>query len=340
MTDFHLLITDWYRQNKRDLPWRETNDAYKIWLSEIMLQQTRVDQGMSYYYRFTENYPEITDLANASEDQVLRDWQGLGYYSRARNLHATAKIVAREFGGQFPASYAEIRSLKGIGDYTAAAIVSFSFNLPYAVLDGNVFRVLSRYFDIDTPIDSPAGKKLFGQLAQDQLDMNDPATYNQAIMELGALVCTPKKPKCIECPLNNGCQGYTKNTWSNLPVKAKKIKTRDRYFHYLVFEASGKTIIEQRSEKDIWQKLYQFPLIESEAPLSLEELKKLLGYLPDKSSEEIVHILSHQKIHARFHHFNFVPDKLEEQQLIIKKNELDLYALPRLIDRYLHDHSS
>ena len=340
MTDFHLLITDWYRQNKRDLPWRQTNDAYKIWLSEIMLQQTRVDQGMSYYYKFTQNYPEINDLAAASEDQVLRDWQGLGYYSRARNLHDTAKMISSEFGGKFPASYAEIRALKGIGDYTAAAIASFSFNLPHAVLDGNVFRVLSRYFDIDTPIDSPAGKKLFGQLAQDQLDKNDPATYNQAIMELGALVCTPKKPKCSECPLNNECQAYVKNTWSGLPVKAKKIKTRDRYFQYLVFEKNGETIIEQRSEKDIWQKLYQFPLIESEEPLSPEKLTRVLGHAPDHSSGEIVHFLSHQKIHARFYHFSFIPDMLQKQQLIVKKNELDQYALPRLIDRYLEDLSS
>jgi A/G-specific adenine glycosylase len=337
MTDFHLLITDWYRQNKRDLPWRETNDAYKIWLSEIILQQTRVDQGLSYYNKFNTNYPRISDLANASEDQVLRDWQGLGYYSRARNLHATAKIISDQYKGQFPESFEEIRSLKGIGDYTAAAIASFAFNLPHAVVDGNVYRVLSRFFALDTPIDSPLGKRTFSHLAQELLDKNDPATFNQAIMELGALICTPKKPDCEQCPLNDQCEARLKKNWSSLPVKAKKTKVKDRYFHYLIYESAGKTILEQRIQKDIWHKLYQFPLIESNRALSVEELKNRVGDHPVRSSQEIIHVLSHQRIHAQFHHFNFIPSNLEPQYLVIQKNDLDLYALPRLIDRYLEE---
>ena len=231
MVDFHLLIGIWYRLNKRELPWRKTNDPYLIWLSEIILQQTRVVQGLSYYLKFTHNYPTVFDLANASEQDVLKDWQGLGYYSRARNLHATAKVIASEYKGVFPKTFLEIKKLKGIGDYTAAAISSFAFNLPHAVVDGNVYRVLSRVFNIDLPIDSIEGKKYFAQLAKELLPNHDAAIHNQAIMEMGAIQCLPTNPLCDSCPLLEKCLSYHLKNTHERPVKVKKTKTRDRFFH-------------------------------------------------------------------------------------------------------------
>lgn len=337
MTDFHLQIKDWYRLNKRDLPWRHTNDPYKIWLSEVILQQTRVDQGLSYYLKFTQNYPSIEDLANASEEEVLRNWQGLGYYSRARNMHATAKQILNDFSGEFPNNYSEIKALKGIGDYTAAAMSSIAFDLPHAVVDGNVYRVLSRYFDLETPIDSNAGKKSFSDLAQQLLNENDPAQHNQAIMELGALVCTPKNPSCTTCPLNRQCLAFANSTIELRPVKTKKTKVRERYFHYFIFDSGQEVVLEKRTQKDIWQHLFQFPLHESPGDLDHEEITQLAGLPSVKKSEPITHILSHQRITARFHHFNLIPLNKIEQGLIVSKNELDDYALPRLIDRYLQE---
>jgi A/G-specific adenine glycosylase len=339
MADFHLLITDWYRLNKRELPWRFTNDPYKIWLSEIILQQTRVDQGLNYYLKFTKNYPSIFDLAAADEQQVLRDWQGLGYYSRARNLHFTAKSIVKDFNGQFPTTFTEIIKLKGIGEYTAAAIASFSFNESTAVVDGNVYRVLSRYFDIDLAIDSAIGKKYYSELANELINSNNPANHNQAVMELGALVCKPTQPNCLECPLNANCKALELKTIALRPVKEKKTKVRNRYFSFLVFESSKEIIIEQRIGKDIWTNLYQFPLIETDEVTTDSAIASLVGLNPVKCSDEIIHILSHQRLHAKFYHFNQMPTELKKGWLQIKKSELDDYPLPRLIDRYLESQS-
>jgi len=332
MTDFTRLITDWYRQNKRNLPWRETSDPYFIWLSEIILQQTRVEQGKNYYLKFKKNYPTIIDLANASEESILNDWQGLGYYSRARNLHFTAQHIRDHHNGIFPSDYTQIKSLKGIGDYTAAAISSFAFNKKHAVVDGNVYRLLSRVFNIDIPIDSNQGVKYFQSLANELIDENDPALHNQAIMEVGSLICSPKNPNCVECPLESKCLSKAIGNFDLLPVKSKKVNVKKRYFHYLIFQENDLTILEKRNEKDIWQHLYQFPMIESE---NTETPQNEIFTDKYNVSEEITHILTHQKITAKFYHFNFIPNNLEKKWNKIKLSDIQNYPLPRIIDRYL-----
>jgi A/G-specific adenine glycosylase len=341
MADFHLLTIDWYRQNMRDLPWRKTNNPYIIWLSEIILQQTRVDQGLNYFLKFQKHYPTVFDLAKADEQNVLNDWQGLGYYSRARNLHATAKRIVDEFEGVFPTDFKTLKTLKGVGDYTAAAIASFAYNLPHAVVDGNVYRVLSRVFNIDLAIDSGKGKKHFSELANELLPKNNPGEYNQSIMEFGALQCTPGSPNCQICPLESICLAKAENTISSRPVKAGKTKVRKRNLVYLIFEVGTKQIIEKRTAKDIWQHLYQFPLLEhptdNSNELILSEIKQTFNLSPFKISEKITHILSHQKITARFFHFNQFPENLSENWEIINTQDLSNYPLPRLIDRYLEN---
>jgi A/G-specific adenine glycosylase len=332
MDTFTRLITDWYRQNKRNLPWRETSDPYLIWISEIILQQTRVDQGINYYLTFKKNYPTISDLANASEESILNDWQGLGYYSRARNLHFSAQFIRDKHDGIFPKDYNEIKALKGVGNYTAAAVSSFAYNQKYAVVDGNVYRLLSRVFNIDTPIDSTEGIKYFQRLADELIDEKDPASHNQAIMEVGAIICTPKNPNCANCPLEIKCLAKSIGSIDNLPVKSKKTKVRKRFFHYLIFTESNETIIERRIKKDIWQHLYQFPMIETDSSQIPESL--LLKYAVIES-EEITHILSHQKITAKFYHFNTIPKKKEPHWIKIKKEDIQDFPLPRIIDRYL-----
>lgn len=332
MDDFTRLITDWYRLNKRTLPWRETSDPYLIWLSEIILQQTRVEQGKNYFLKFQNNYPTIIDLANASEQDILNDWQGLGYYSRARNLHQTARFVRDNYKGVFPNQFEQIKSLKGIGDYTAAAISSFAFNKKHAVVDGNVYRLLSRVFNIDTPIDSSQGIKYFQSLASELIDNNDPATHNQAIMEVGSLICLPKNPNCVECPLESKCLAKSIGNFESLPVKSKKAKVKKRFFHYLIFKNKQSIIIEKREDKDIWQHLYQFPLIESE---SAETPQSFHFNENHRVSEEITHILTHQKITAKFYHFDIIPNDLEKKWSKIDKTDIQDYPLPRIIDRYL-----
>lgn len=334
MSDFSLSITLWYRQNKRNLPWRKTNDPYRIWLSEIILQQTRVEQGRSYYLKFIDHYPTVNDLADAGEQEILNDWQGLGYYNRARNLHAAARHIRDNFSGNFPDSYEDIRQLKGIGDYTAAAISSFAFGIPKAVVDGNVYRLLSRCFDIDIPIDSTAGKKYFQKLADSLLDPSNPGEHNQAIMELGALVCSPS-PDCSRCPLQNICLAKQHNTISQRPVKSRRAAVRDRYFHYFLFHDGSRTVLEKRIEKDIWQHLYQFPLLEL-PDAKTRPIQKLIETAAF-SSEEIVHLLSHQRIHAVFHHFDTLPEVPESHWIVVKTEELQDYPLPRIIDRYLEN---
>jgi A/G-specific adenine glycosylase len=339
MIDFYLLISDWYRQNSRSLPWRETKNPYQIWLSEIILQQTRVDQGLNYYLKFIKHYPTINDLAAASEQQVLNDWQGLGYYSRARNLHATAKYISNELNGKFPNKYEEIIKLKGIGPYTAAAIASFAFKEPKALVDGNVYRVLSRYFDIATPIDSTEGKKEFQQIADSLIPKDTPDIHNQAIMEFGSLQCTPANPNCTECVLNQNCRSFYNKTVTSRPIKEKKTKVKERYFYYGLFTQDNKICIQKRTQSDIWQHLFEFPLYESISALSEQQLieyyKNTYQLTPTFISEEIKHLLSHQRIITRFLHFAEIPDNL--QHISINTQELKNIPLPRLIDRYLDE---
>lgn len=341
MPKFHLLIADWYRQNKRTLPWRETKNPYFIWLSEIILQQTRVNQGLNYYKKFVKNYPTVIDLANADEQQVLADWQGLGYYSRARNLHATARTIAFELDGNFPNSFAEIKKLKGIGDYTAAAIASFAYDLQHPVVDGNVFRVICRYFDIDTPIDSTQGKKMIDQLAIELLGDHPAALHNQAIMEFGALQCVPANPNCAVCPLMESCAAFANKTVAVRPVKQGKTKVRNRYFHYLHFDATDELLLEKRTGNDIWKHLFQFPLLELEEEMDLLEVERQLietfQLKPETVSSPIKHILSHQRIHARVWKFSAFPPEntMETTWFTVSKSDLSKFPIPRLLDRYL-----
>ena len=308
---FSNSLIHWYLNNKRDLPWRNTHNPYNIWLSEIMLQQTRVAQGLPYYLDFISTFPTVFDLANAPEEKVLKHWQGLGYYSRARNLHYTAQFVANELKGEFPNNYKELLKLKGIGDYTAAAIASFSFNEAVPVVDGNVFRVLSRYFDIETDISLATAKKEFSNLAMELMPKNDPATFNQAIMEFGALQCVPKNPNCQNCIFNSSCAALQKKKVQNLPVKLKKIKISYRFFNYLVFEDDIKnTLIQKRDQKGIWQNLYEFPLIETENELDLDAVSELIinKYktefeivgVSNWNSKGQIHKLSHQHLNINF----------------------------------------
>lgn len=341
MADFQRLIIEWYRLNKRELPWRTTVDPYFIWLSEIILQQTRVAQGLDYYLKFTKNYPTVFDLANASESEVLNDWQGLGYYSRARNLHETANNIAFNLNGIFPDNFEQIKSLKGVGDYTAAAIASFAFDLPYSVVDGNVFRVLSRFLDIDLPIDSNDGKKYFAKIAQEFLPIKDPAIYNQSIMEFGALQCVPVNPKCEVCVLSDLCLSRKNNTIELRPVKTKKVKVRHRFFHFMIFKDIDKIILVKRMQKDIWQHLFHFPMIETEFDTSIDDMCPIFqdqfGLKPYDFSSKITHVLSHQKINAVFYFFDSIPLNISKDFLVIKLSEIQDFPLPRLIDRFLEN---
>ena len=309
--NFSKVLIKWYLQNKRDLPWRNTTNPYPIWLSEIMLQQTRVAQGMPYFLSFTTAFPTVFDLATANEEQVLKLWQGLGYYSRARNLHKTAQYVASDLGGVFPDNYADLLKLKGIGEYTAAAIASFSYNEAVPVVDGNVFRVLSRYFDIKTDIAQASAKKEFAALAFELMPKDNPATFNQAIMEFGALQCVPKSPNCGICVFNESCTALQKKKVDQLPVKSKKVKVRNRYFNYLVVaDENDNTIIQKRTDKGIWHNLYEFPLIETEkeedfnfitGQIQSDYFKEntIISILED-NDKSIIHKLSHQHLHIKF----------------------------------------
>ena len=312
---FSKTLIQWYLQNKRDLPWRNDTNPYTIWLSEIMLQQTRVAQGLPYFLRFTEAFPTVFDLANADEEEVLKLWQGLGYYSRARNLHKTAQQVAFEFNGVFPKSYSDLLKLKGIGEYTAAAIASFAYNENVAVVDGNVFRVLSRYFDVETDIASAGAKKEFTQLAAALLPNGKANIFNQAIMEFGALQCVPKNPDCGTCVFNDSCLALQKKKVGQLPVKRKKLKVTKRYFNYLVFaDENDKTIIIKRTEKGIWHNLYEFPLVETSEPESETTILTLINNqnfvqnviqeIQLYNSVPIIHKLSHQHLAIQFWKIN------------------------------------
>jgi A/G-specific adenine glycosylase len=342
--EFSEKLLRWYTINKRELPWRETKDPYKIWLSEIILQQTQVAQGLSYYQKFVSNYPSVKDLAKAPIDRVMKDWQGLGYYSRARNLHETAKVIAGKYKGIFPDTYKEIKDLKGIGDYTAAAISSIAFDLPHAVVDGNVYRVLSRVFNINTPIDSTEGKKQFQELANTLLPKNNPANFNQAIMEFGARWCRPVNPDCSNCILISKCGAFAKKKVNELPVKAKKTKVRDRHFNYVIIKHKDSVYIRKREENDIWQGLYEFYLVESlkkqtpEKFLKTAELRKLVNKFSVREiSAEYKHVLSHQNLYSVFYHLE-LKDELKGKGLKkVKLKELNRYAFPRLIEKHLRE---
>ena len=345
---FSPLLT-WYQENGRDLPWRATQDPYKIWLSEVILQQTRVEQGLAYYQRFLQAFPTVAHLAAASEDEVLRLWQGLGYYSRARNLHAAARQVV-SMGG-FPTSYSGIRALKGIGDYTAAAIASFAFGLPHAAVDGNVYRVLSRIFAIDTPIDTTLGKRQFAALAEEVLPPQAAALHNQAMMDLGATICTPRNPQCQACPLQDACIAHAENTAANYPVKSKRTQVRQRYFSYLLITDGKHLLLNRRPKGDIWEGLYEPLLIETEAPLAPEALlahpAASAHIHPGATLTPIVadmsHKLSHQHLHAWAYlitlssPLNVTPSTLNEtpSPFIVPLPELETYAKPRLVTRIL-----
>ncbi len=330
---FYTSLYRWYDVHHRVLPWRETDDPYKIWLSEVILQQTRVSQGMDYYHRFVDAFPTVADLAAADEDEVLRLWQGLGYYSRARNLNKAAKLVAERYQPSmadqpaFPATFDELRALPGVGDYTAGAIASFAYDLPYPALDGNVYRVLARLSDCEIPFDTSAGKRHFHQLAQELLDREHPRLFNSAIMEFGALHCLPAAPDCEACPLQVFCSAYSAGTVSLLPVRKPRPKLRDRWFAYTIcITPTRATLIRQRTDKDIWHHLYEFPL--TELPTEAE----WQSFSPSSGSEAVsfTHILSHQRLHARFfivpvNSLPTLPDSLA-----VTWEDLDRYALSRL----------
>jgi A/G-specific adenine glycosylase len=329
--------------NKREMPWKGEKDPYKIWLSEIILQQTRVEQGLDYYHRFVNNFPSVAELALASETRVFKLWEGLGYYTRCKNLIATAKFINEALAGKFPDKYEAILALKGIGPYTAAAIASFAFNLPHAVVDGNVYRVLSRYFDIADPIDSTEGKKYFNTLAHELLDKKQPGIYNQALMDFGAVICKPQLPLCTSCILNGRCSAFLQGKVQQLPVKSKTILKKSRWFYYLLIDFEGEVLVRKRGAGDIWENLYEFVLIETKEALSLDNLQPVLEILGENKFE-LAHIsafykqlLTHQTIRGRFIKVQI------SQQISIKgyrpvgKKALQKLPFPKFISNYLED---
>lgn len=333
--NFSSILESWYSENGRKLPWRETTDPYCIWISEIILQQTRVVQGWEYYQRFIERFPSVEALADASEDDVLLVWQGLGYYSRARHLHEAARQIVGM--GAFPKTRDSLLSLSGVGEYTAAAIGSMAFGLPMAVLDGNVYRVLSRYLGVETPIDSTRGHREFRALADEMLDSRHPGTYNQAIMDFGATQCVPHSPDCSKCPLMDSCEAFNTGKVALLPCKDKVTKVRQRYFTYLYMrDPEGKVLLQRRGAGDIWQGLYQFPLHESAEPLTIKDVEALC---PEARLTLVVkgvtHQLSHQLLHADCYLAEV--DLLNaENGIVVQEKELHNYAFPRLLDKMLH----
>lgn len=353
----HSSLYRWYEQNKRELPWRETTDPYKIWISEIILQQTRVVQGMAYYLRFVEHFPDVDSLAAAAEDEVLRYWQGLGYYSRARNLHRAAQTIVARHEQPFPTTFEAIRSLPGIGDYTAGAIASFAYNLPYPAMDGNVYRVVARLFDCDVVFDTSAGKKHFHHLIEQILDRENARLFNSAIMEFGALYCTPTLTSadyeglaCPHCPLSELCLAHAHHTAELLPQRKPRIELKDRYLTYIIYvDAAHRTLLHQRTEKDIWQHLYEFPLCESDHLLSAEEVQS--AYSVSRCfSFDFTHVLSHQRLHARFFVCSvpalpesfqpsavgsLVPQEAPYPVIPVSFTDIDRYALSRLTLRAL-----
>jgi A/G-specific adenine glycosylase len=349
---FTKAILEWYGNNSRDLPWRKTHEPYLIWISEIILQQTRINQGLGYYYRFIERFPTLVDLAKADEEEVLKTWQGLGYYSRARNLHSAAKEIIDNHNGVFPDSYEKLLKLKGIGQYTGAAIASIAYNHPCPVVDGNVIRFFSRFFGNHLPVDTMAGKKLIYEKALSLIDQEQPGMFNQAIMEFGALQCRPGKPDCDNCPFKKKCLAFQEGNVERLPVKSKPKKQRIRYFHYFVIiskKNKGKSFLylRKRVEKDVWKNLYDFPMIETtreipeEKLFSSSEWKQLITkcefHLTDRS-HQYKHILTHQIIFAKFYILRQVgKQKPQLPYLFVSIEELKNYPLPRLIEQFFNE---
>jgi len=337
--NFNHELLSWYQDNKRDLPWRNTTDAYVIWLSEIIMQQTRVEQGLPYFNRFLEHYPTVTSFAAATEDDILKLWQGLGYYSRGRNMLKTARLVQEHYKGRFPQSYEQLIKLTGIGAYTAAAISSFSANEAKAVVDGNVYRVLARYLGISEPVNSSKGKKMFQEAANGLLNKQIPGLHNQAMMELGAIVCKPKNPACGICPVRTGCYAFTHNAIKTLPVKLNKVKVRERYFNYFLVTDGNKVLVNKRDETDIWANMYDLPLIETFSLLPPDELfaypevtacfgtnLTLAAISPVKK-----HVLTHQRLYVRLITVQSPPSKLKASWLYIPVEDLHKLAIPRII---------
>lgn len=358
METFSEIIENWYKDHARELPWRGIKDPYKIWISEIILQQTQVKQGYDYYLRFIHRFPDVRTLAEADEQEVLKFWQGLGYYSRARNILASARIIMSERAGIFPSDYKSIRALKGVGDYTAAAISSFAYGLPEAVLDGNVYRVLARYFAISTPIDTTVGKRLFNELSNTMLDRENPGLYNQAIMDFGALQCTPQNPDCLFCPLQASCAAFGEGNVCAYPVKARKTKVSDVWYTYLYIAQNEHFLLHRRTGNGIWKNMYELPLIESMSKAEHENIlqsdtfydwAKLTGTLHPVVkliTDDIKHVLSHRIIHAQCYmiknmeesssdYRNFSEKSQKHDCIVVTAEELKKYPLPRLITRIL-----
>lgn len=347
-SSFTRLLMDWHlTENSRKMPWKGEKDPYKIWLSEIILQQTRVEQGLDYYNRFVSAFPTVIDLANARDEKVFKLWEGLGYYARCRNLLHTARVVHKDYGGVFPDTYSEILKLKGIGPYTASAIASFAFGLPYAVVDGNVMRVLSRVFGISEPVDGLAGKQILNELAEKLLDKNNPELYNQAIMDFGAVVCKPALPLCSVCPMQQVCVAFKRETVDLLPVKLQKIKRRKRWMYYFLLEKKDRVLVRERQEKDIWRHLNEFVLVETNRRLSPEKLlleEPLSTFLNGQSpvvtgiSREFKQLLTHQEIKGRFIRVK-APDKLRlpTDYKWVKWEDLENLAFPKYILSYLKE---
>lgn len=344
MEGYRKALTVWYNHAKRDLPWRDSHEPYYIWVSEVILQQTRIQQGTEYYHNFLRLFPDVISLANASEEEVLKAWQGLGYYSRARNMHHAAKTIQSTYNGVFPSDYISIKKLKGIGDYTAAAIASIAFGLPYAVVDGNVYRVLSRLFGISTPIDSTAGKKEFNQLAQLMLDPGRPGDSNQALMELGAIQCLPSQPLCQDCPLRTNCYAYANQCIESFPVKSKKTKQKERYLNFIYLHHKNKLFLEKRGDKDIWRNMFQFPMIETNAPTSPEEvmvssawvdLFKNCSITIESVYPERIHLLTHQRLHIRFFSVMLHENSISSRLIVAERGEISKYPVPKPVENFL-----
>ena len=341
MTNFSAILISWYHENKRDLPWRHTKDPYHIWLSEVMLQQTRVEQGLPYYLKFLDLFPSVFDLAAASEDQVLNAWKGLGYYSRARRLHATAKHTANDSQGRFPKSFAELKKLPGVGDYTAAAVASFCFKEAVPVVDGNVYRVLSRMFNIDSPIDKPSGKKEFFELASVLIDQNKPDEFNQAIMEFGALQCVPKKLNCQPCPFVESCEAFSLDKVAALPVKSRKIKRTVRYFNYLLIRQDNQYLAVKRNDDGIWANMQEFPMVEtSDKVHDQQQMEKLkmkgvpFNFVVGESRDYQKHVLTHQHIFYTFWTAT-ISKKVDAPFKFYTKAQLNEMPFPKLLEKFI-----
>ena len=325
MASFAETLISWYDDHKRDLPWRGERDPYKIWVSEIILQQTRVQQGWDYYLRFIDNFPNVKALAESDEERVLKVWQGLGYYSRARNMHAAAREIMTEHNGKFPKTYDKILSLKGIGKYTAAAIASIAFNLPYPAVDGNVIRIVTRIFGICEDVAQPTVVKRITEICETQIDHKQPGIFNQAAMDFGALQCVPRNPKCDECPFPSSCYAFQNQLADILPIKKKKAESKHRFFHYTVYLSNNQTIIEKRTNSDIWKNMYQFPLVETDS----EEW-------PEPPVFSVREVLSHQVIHAAFYVKNVEKLlKTSENQSVIDFDDIEKFPMPKIMTLFL-----